>query len=200
MIIIIGILIVLCIYFYLDKEVQLIEKEIYKECELTEDVSKIKVEIKGAVLNPGVYEMTKTDRVIDLINVSGGLLENANTNFINKASVLKDESVIKIYTNEEINDHNKVEVIYEYIEKECECPVISNDACLENDNKSDKLININQATKEDLLTLSGIGDAKANSIIEYRINNGEFSKIEDIKNVSGISENLFEKIKEFITV
>lgn len=200
MIIIIGILIVLCIYFYLDKEVQLIEKEIYKECELTEDVSKIKVEIKGAVLNPGVYEMTNTDRVIDLINVSGGLLENANTNFINKASVLKDESVIKIYTNEEINDHNKVEVIYEYIEKECECPVISNDACLENDNKSDKLININQATKEDLLTLSGIGDAKANSIIEYRINNGEFSKIEDIKNVSGISENLFEKIKEFITV
>ena len=66
--------------------------------------------------------------------------------------------------------------------------------------QENSLININTSTKEQLQTLNGIGESKANSIIDYRTQNGPFKTIEDIKNVSGISETLYDKIKDFITV
>ena len=131
-----------------------------------------------------------------------------------------DEMYIKIYSKKEVEDaRNRVlnkeptviEVIKE-IEKECVCPDVNNDACINNsDNNTfdlnvsnensneNVLVNINTASKSELMTIKGIGDKKAEKIIEYRTSN-KFLKIEDIMNVSGIGEAMFEKIKNYITV
>lgn len=173
---------------------------------------KIKADIKGQVLNPGVYELEKGSRVIDLINVSGGLTEMANTSLINLSKVLEDQMVVIIYSNEEVANSNvkEIETVYKIIEKECVCPNIKNDSCINteledatsdnNSNEEDnKLININTASLEELMSLPSIGESKAKSIIEYREKN-IFNTIDDIMNVSGIGEALFEKIKEYITI
>ena len=172
-----------------------------------------KFNIKGAVVNPGVYSFSEGDRVIDAIEKSGGLLENADTSVINLSKNLFDEMVIIIYTYDEVNAMKNSNIIIQYVEKECNCPDIKNDACLSNDdtNYSDnnidknnesitKKVSINKASIEELTTLSGIGETKAKAIISYREENGNFSRIEDIMNVSGIGENIFAKIKDYITI
>jgi competence protein ComEA helix-hairpin-helix repeat region len=156
-----------------------------------------KVDIKGAVKNPGVYEVKKGDRIIDLINIAGGLIKEANTNFINLSKELEDEMIVWVYTNKEIIDLKLGETIIKYIEKECNCPSTKNTACINSNDEA--LVNINTADMEVLLTLSGIGESKAKAIIEYR-EKQLFINIEDIMNVSGIGESAFEKIKDYITV
>ena len=159
----------------------------------------IKVDIKGAVQKPGVYEVSSEYRVVDVIEKAGGLTKKANTDYINLSKTVENEMIIWIYTNDEIEDFIKSDVIYEYIEKDCKCPDVSTSACINNNPNNKNLININKATKEELMNLSGLGEAKALSIIEYR-SHTPFSKIEDIKNVNGIGDSLFEKIKNYITV
>lgn len=162
-----------------------------------------KVEIKGFVKNPGVYEFNENERVIDLITKAGGLIENANTSVLNLSKILTDEMVVIIYSNEEIEEAKKdnITIKYETIELPCECPDSLNDACVEEKDDSTKtnIININTATKEELMTLPNIGESKAENIINYR-ESFKFEAIEDIKEVSGIGESLFEKIKDYITV
>lgn len=141
----------------------------------------IYVDIKGEVINPNVYKLKKGLRVIDVIELSGGLTENADTSNINLSKIVTDEMVIVIKSKTEEK---------EYIDSDIE---------LSNNNYNNPLININSCTINELLTLPGIGEAKANNIIEYRKKN-KFNTIEDIMNVSGISESLFNKIKEYIKV
>ena len=167
--------------------------------------SKIKVDIKGSVKNPGVYELAEGLRVNDAIKLAGGLAKGANTRFINLSKKLNDGDVIVIYSNSEIEDAKKEKTII--VETPCVCEEVKNDACYnevatQNDikNNLNEKININTAGKEQLMTLYGIGESKADAIIEYRNNVSKFKKIEDIVNVSGISENSFNKIKENITV
>lgn len=179
------------------------------------EIEKIKVNIKGAIANSGVYELDNNSRVIDAINISGGLTKNADTSILNLSKKLKDEDVIIIYTKEEVKKIKEGNVVIQYIEKECNCPNIENDACIDPDslisdnvneegktkqetNNNSKL-SINTATLEELQTLDGIGKSKAEAIIEYRTKNGLFKTIEDIKNVSGIGDAAFEKIKDRIT-
>lgn len=209
------------------KKVTNVVKE-YSSNNIQEEVKaeKIKVEIKGMVLNPGVYELESNKRVNDLIEVSGGLLENANTDYLNLSKKLKDEMIIIIYSNDEINSFkNNNDSKYEKINIECSCPDTINDACIdigdishennisyesddENNDEGNKSnisdigskISINEASIEELTKVSGIGSSKAKSIIEYRKQNGNFKTIEDIMNVSGIGKSLFEKIKDYITV
>lgn len=96
------------------------------------DDSNIKVEIKGMVLNPGVYELENGKRVNDLIEVSGGLLENANTNYLNLSKKLKDEMIIIVYSNDEINSFKENKNSnYENIKIECNCPDTINNACMD---------------------------------------------------------------------
>lgn len=174
-------------------------------------INKIKVDVKGMVNNPGVYEMDENSRVVDAINEAGGINESADTSSINLSKKLKDENVIIV---ERIKEPEKV---IEYVYKECNCPKF-NDACLKtnevvnyqevkedntkenSENIETGLISINSATKEELQTISGIGESKALSIIKYREDNGPFNTIEDIMNVSGIGNSLFEKIKDYITL
>lgn len=189
-----------------------------------EEVDNYYVDIKGEVVKPGVYEANPNSRIIDIIKLAGGLTKNADTSLINLSKKISDEMNIKIYSKEEVKnakdnlskDPEVIEIIKE-IEKECICPD-NNEVCNDNSNKNDALIednenqnidgnkdenklliNINTATKEELLGIPDIGESKANKIIEYR-NNNKFEKIEDIQNVSGIGETIFEKIKNYITV
>ena len=165
----------------IEKEEPIIEEEIIKY---------IYVDIKGAIKKPGVYKLEENSRIIDAINISGGLNKNANTSYTNLSKKLTDAEVIKIYTNDEIKKLEK--------ENPQELPKIEEE--VKNEIIENPKININTADLKTLQTLSGIGESKANSIIEYRTTNGNFKSIEDIKNVSGISEALYEKIKDFITI
>ena len=184
-----------------------------KKKEKTKKEKTVKVDIKGEVLNPSVYELDTDSRIIDVIHKAGGLTQNADTTYINLSKKIKDEMVIILYSKEEIQDYkkDKEKVKYFYIENDCECPDEMNEACIEekktkkesNQEKTeekDTLVSINEADVEELQTLSGIGKSKAESIIAYRKENGDFKTIEDIKNVSGIGDSVFEKIKDKITV
>ncbi len=169
--------------------------------------STIKIDIKGAVNNPGVYELKKNSRVNDAIAISGGLKDNADTSTINLSKNLTDEMVIVIYTKEEIKEMLKGSTSIKYIEKECICPKLENDACIDNiidntkdDSSNDGKISLNKATIEQLMTLSGIGQIKAEAIISYREKNGGFKAIEELMEVDGIGESTYNKIKNQLTL
>lgn len=184
----------------IDNKVVLNKQE--KEENKNDSVEYVIVDIKGEVTTPGVYELIKGSRVIDVINEAQGLTGNANTRYINLSKILEDGDAIVIYSNDEIENASKEEKIE--VTTPCVCEDV-NSACIENNtnkenNQTSEKININTATQEELTSLSGIGESKAKSIIKYREENGNFKSIEDIMKVSGISENLFAKIKENITV
>lgn len=174
------------------------DEEEQKEVEKVEEISKkVVVDIKGMVANPGVYEVDSTKRVNDVINLAGGLIEGADTSLINLAKIVTDEMTIIVHSSQQLLEKYKEEICI------CNCPEIKNDACIDinTSNKEEKtIVNINTATKEELMKISGIGDSKAEGIIKYREENGNFKSIEDIKNVSGIGDSLFEEIKDYITI
>jgi competence protein ComEA len=183
------------------------KKENIKENKSIESNNIIKVDIKGAVKKPGVYEISSEKRVIDVISLAGGLNSNANTNYINLSSKVSDEMVIWIYTKNEIDKLKLEQSSTKYMIESCNCPVVDNTTCLNsNNNTSNKndtsksIVNINSATEEELLSITGIGESKAKNIIDYRNKNGKFNTKEDIMNVSGIGEALYNKIKDYITV
>lgn len=158
------------------------------------------IDIKGAVKKPGVYETDENSKVIDAITLAGGLKSNADTSNINLSQHLKDEMVIYIFTENELKKSDEKIAC----DTTCKTEVIEVNNCTEktssvNNEKNDKLININTASKEELMSLSGIGEAKADAIIAYR-NEKQFATIEDIMEVSGIGESVFATIKDSITV
>lgn len=171
-----------------------------------------KVDIKGAVVNPGVYEMEKESRVEDVIIKSGGLTKDADTSVLNLSKSLKDEMVIIIYTKQELDSMRKGNTTIKYIEKECICPKLENDACIDDkitnednnqttiDQKPSGKISLNNASLKELTNLTGIGEKKALAIIEYREKNGGFKSTEEITKVSGIGKSTYEKIKDQLTL
>ena len=202
--------------FELIEEANLLVEKDNKDVSSTEEKSdkepnqKCYVDIKGAIKKPGVYFTNCNSNVNDIIVLAGGLNENANTSVINLAKKITDEMVIIIYNNDEVQNSNVVDTVIKYVDKECNCPNIKNDGCINNEidknitNKSDKddndIVNINTASLTELQTLSGIGKSKAEAIIRYREQNGNFKSIEDLLNVDGIGEKLYEEIKPNITV
>lgn len=192
-------------------DIDIVENNLQEE--LTEEninednlIVKYNVDIKGAVQKPGVYNVDSNLTINDVITIAGGLTKDADTSLINLAKKITDEMVIIVYTKEEVKNSNIVNTVIKVIEKECVCPNIENDGCLNNEindnisnNPETNLVNINTATKEELQTVNGIGESKANSIIKYREEIGKFETIEDIKNVEGIGDKLYESIKIYIT-
>ena len=162
------------------------------------DDSKIKVEIKGMVLNPGVYELENGKRVNDLIEVSGGLLENANTNYLNLSKKLKDEMIIIVYSNDEINSFKENKNSnYENIKIECNCPDTINNACMD----------IGDISHEDNITYENNSENKNSnsenknldsniSDIDSKISINEAS-IEELTKVSGIGSSKAKSIIEY---
>lgn len=151
---------------------------------------KIVIHITGAICNEGIYELEENSRIADAVKMAGGLKEDADLKQINLAYVLEDGMKINIPSkNESTNEpSNNAE---SYITKE--------NLNSFNNAKTSK-VNINSATQTELETLPGIGPSTALKIINYRKEKGKFNKIEDIKNVNGIGESKFNKIKEFIKI
>jgi competence protein ComEA len=154
-------------------------------------------------LKPGVYSVSCDKNVNDVIEMAGGLTENADTSVTNLAKKINNEMVIIIYTHEEVENSNIVDTVVKVIEKECVCPNIQNDSCINteitgNIGEENGLVNINTATLEELMSVPGIGEAKARAIIEYR-KNSVFLVLEDLLNVQGIGEKIYETIKVYLT-
>ena len=137
------------------------------------------VDIKGAVKNPGVYQMKVGDRVKDALDAAGGLTAEADSQKVNLAQRVEDQMLI---------------VVSKVGEEVTEIPagVMSKEAAKEGK------VNINTATVEELKTLKGVGEKKAEAIIEYRKKNGSFKTKEDLMKVRGIGKKLFESFQERI--
>ena len=137
----------------------------------------IYVYVCGAVIQTGVYELPQDSRVYEVIEKAGGFAENADISGINQAALLQDEEQIYVPAVGELEQTSQNE----------------------GEEKSGK-INLNTSTKEELMTLPGIGESKADSIIKYREEQGKFQSIEDIKQIEGIKDGVFQKIEDLITV
>lgn len=154
--------------------------------------NRIVVDIKGEVKNQGVYYLNEGSIVEDLIKEAGGITDKASLDLVNRAEKLTNNKCIIIPSKEESN--------------EIKGPQSNNIASMPssmastNSDDGNEIININTASESELVKINGIGPAKAKAIISYREENGGFGSIEDIKNVSGIGEGTFLKIKDYISV
>jgi len=159
-----------------DETIQLSEKE---EVHLEEidsndkQISTIYVYVCGAVQTEGVYQLPDGSRVYEAISAAGGFRADAATTQVNQAEILEDEMTVYV-------------------------PTISEGTELFQQKESK--INIYKASKEELMTLPGVGESRAESIIRYREENGKFQSIEDIKQISGIKDALYESIKDLIKI
>lgn len=154
------------------------------------------VHITGEVKYWGVLELERGSRIIDAVNKAGGFTDEADTEKVNLAYELTDG--VKVYIPSKNVDKESNITTQEYITTESGDNEIVEET--EMKQSSNILVNINEATQTELETLPGIGPSIALKIISYRKENGKFSTIEDIKNVSGIGENKFESIKDLISL
>lgn len=203
---------------------ELKEKEVNVPLEEEKIVSKFIVDIKGEVKTPGVYILDEGKRVIDVVKKAGGFTGSADTSANNLSMKIFDEMVIVIYSKDEIKDYLNTKEEEKIIGEKCQNEIIVNDSCVKStdsnggtsdndssENNNDvtskdsseddsdvKLVSLNTASIEELMTLSGIGESKAKAIIEYR-EKKKFETIQELKEVSGIGDALFEKIKDSIT-
>ena len=163
---------------YMDEKVDNSESAVSVEKLSSEDIDEedsICVYVCGAVENEGVYEFDEGARIVDAVGAAGGFGAEACTTAVNLSEKLSDEQRIYVPTNDEV-------------------------ALLVEGENADKRININTASKERLMELKGIGETRAETIIRFREEHGDFKTIEEIMNVSGIGPSSFEKIKESIRV
>lgn len=152
------------------------------------EAAEIYVHICGAVVNPGVYQTKAGSRVCDLIELSGGLDKAAAGDYINQAEQVSDGQRIYIPTLEEVESLTASQ----YMEGDLNS--------VKDAGEDSGLININTASAEEFMSLPGIGQAKADSIIGYRTTNGNFKTIEELMNITGIKEGVFNRISSYITV
>lgn len=145
--------------------------------------SEMAVYVSGAVKHPGLFRFHGKARVSDAIDAVGGFCKNASTDSINMARILKDGEQIHIMTLKQAKAARK-----------------RGNASSKTSSDKDGLININQATKEELMQLPGIGESKALAIIAYREEHGDFQTTKDLMQISGIKEGVYNKIKDFITI
>lgn len=172
--------------FAVSSKEQGVAKSAQAETKDTSKVTMITVDLKGAVKNPAIYTLPKDSRVNDVIKLSGGLIDQADTKSINLAQKLTDEMVVYVASIGEVTTSNVV--------------VAGEDSRKSSTSDATDKININTADLTQLQKLSGVGLKKAQDIINYREQNGDFKNIEDLVNVSGIGEKSIEKLKESIRV
>ncbi|MGM9928605.1 MAG: helix-hairpin-helix domain-containing protein [Bacillus sp. (in: firmicutes)] len=147
----------------------------------------MKVDVKGAVTRPGLYIANEGDRVLDVIEQAGSFTQEANQNGINLAQRVEDQMVIYVPAigEEGQNVHTAIS---------------TTDSTISADGGAGGKININKATASELETITGIGPSKAAAIMQYRSENGSFKNIDELKNISGIGEKTFEKLKDEVTI
>lgn len=177
--------------------------------EQTEKAKSLFVDLSGEVKHPGVYELREGNRIFHAIRAAGGFTDQAETRCVNQAEVLYDGEKITIYSRqeaEELGGWKQLSGLTVSLSESgasgnasgsaVSSTMIGESAAADSSGK----INLNQADKSLLMTLSGVGEARADAIISYREKNGSFSAIEDVMKVTGIKERLFEQIRDKITV
>lgn len=186
------ILLIICVYYYFsnsskNKEMIIGESSPAEMFEQNEEKStvvnadekiNIMVDVKGAVMEPGIYHAEQGERVNDLIIKAGGFTNEADRNQVNLSERIEDEMVIFVPVIREMEENIQNEI----------------------GKQKSTLINLNKATESELQTLPGIGPSKSLAIIEYREANGGFKTIEDLKKISGIGEKTYEKLEALISV
>lgn len=145
----------------------------------------IVVDIKGAVKNPKEYELKEGSRVRDLINLAGGLTEDADEDKIYYSKVLSDEDCIRVYKIGEVDEN--------------EGGTVASEEKSSGVNKNG-IININKATMEELQTLPGIGEVKAKNIIAYREEKGSFKSVDELSNIDGIGVKTVDKLRDMVDI
>lgn len=145
------------------------------------DEGKIWVYVCGQVASPGVYELPEESRIYEAVESAGGILEQGAAESVNLAEKASDGQRIYIPSKEEA------------AAMPAETPDEGSSGGM-----NDERVNLNTADKEELMTLTGIGETRAEAILTYREENGSFHSPEDIMNVQGIKEGIYEKIKEQI--
>ena len=184
----IGIIIISIIIYYMTQkigndEIIIENTESIEEEEVIEE--KIAIHMTGCVKNPGIIELKEGERIDDAIQLAGGLTEEADLTNVNLAYKVEDGQKIYIPS---IHDIEEKEIIQE-----------NQEGILSEENETGK-VNINTAKQTELETLPGIGPTIALRIIEYRKENGEFTDIEELKEVEGIGEAKWEQIKDFVEI
>ncbi|MFI8723533.1 helix-hairpin-helix domain-containing protein [Bacillus altitudinis] len=189
------IILIICFFFLVGKEKGSAEPSVLKEQHETrvtleekqesaeKESTSIVVEVKGAVRKPGVYAFMAEDRVEEAIKRAGGFTSKADTVDINQAAKLEDSMMI-------------------YVRKKGEGDKQGQTATADTPpgNEQSQGVNVNQADAAELQTINGIGPAKAEAIIAYREEHGEFQQIEDLRNISGFGEKTIERLKNQLTV
>lgn len=146
--------------------------------------SMIYVQVAGAVHKPGVYELPEGSRVFQALELAGGMTADAQLKSLNQAALLSDGEMIWVMT----------------VEEAAAQPIQEGEASGSGSAREDGKVNLNTATEEELMGLPGIGASKAASIINFREENGSFTKIEDLMKIEGIKEGVFSKIKDYVIV
>ncbi|MBU3176707.1 helix-hairpin-helix domain-containing protein [Clostridium estertheticum] len=174
-----------------------------EESNVKSEDSIIKVDIKGAVKSPGVYEIKKGSRVTDLIKLAGGGTKDADLNATNLSKKLNDEDCIVISKNGEVNKiqtPNGSTSTGSTSNSSTANPTKSSTVSISDNKGKGGIININTASKEELMTLTGIGEAKANIIIDYRKQNGGFKSVDELTKIGGIGEKTLSKFVDKIDI
>ena len=155
----------------------------------SEESEFLTVDVKGAVKNPGIYQLKKTSRINDAIQKAGGLTTDADSKSVNLAQKLTDEAVVYVATMSE----NAASIASGAGQS-------STSGTSEVASQKGNKVNLNTADLSELQTISGIGQKRAQDILEYREANGKFNSVDDLKNVSGVGAKTLEKSKEYVTV
>ncbi|NQO20503.1 ComEA family DNA-binding protein [Streptococcus suis] len=153
--------------------------------EESEESSQLVVDVKGAVVKPGLYTLEADARVNDAVEAAGGLTSQADPKSINLAQKLSDEAVVYVASKDE-----NISVVAS----------TTASSAMSQEEKNSNLVNLNTATETDLQTISGIGAKRAADIIAYREANGGFKSVDDLNNVSGIGDKTMESIRPYVTV
>ncbi|GHU43577.1 ComE operon protein 1 [Clostridia bacterium] len=157
------------------------------DAEANAEETPIFVQVCGAVVAPGIYSMPSGSRIFEAVERAGGMLPTADLSSLNQAKPLEDGQMVYVFTQGEMA-------------AEPERAGEQVGATDGKGSKADGLVNINTASKADLMGLPGIGEAKAEIIVSFREENGAFSAIEDLMKITGIKEGVFSKIKDKIKV
>ena len=166
-----------------------------------EDMPLVYIHVCGLVCTPGVYGLPAGSRVYEAIEAAGGFSEAAVPDYLNLAQVLEDGMKIQVPDREQAEEWKARGLTQSGISAGAVSAGVQTPGRTGTGEGGAKaMVNLNTASKEDLMTLRGIGESRAEDIIHYREAFGGFKSIEDIMNVSGIKDAAFEKIKDSITV
>lgn len=157
---------------------------------------KIYVYLCGAVARPDVYEVPAGSRLFEVLEMAGGMTQDADKTYLNLARNVSDGEQIIIFTTQETQKMQADSGVTVVTENARSIENIESAAC----GTSIGLVNINTASIQELTSISGIGESRAQAIVTYREQHGNFNNIEGIKAVDGIKDGLFQKIKDKITV